>query len=79
MSRRKTSSSDERRTRTISGRSPRSWAIVAGAVAVVGVDEDPVREVLHAIAQAVELAVQRLLDADREAHLQHLAGGVLAR
>ena len=77
MSRRKTSSSDERRTRTISGRRPRAWATVGRRLAVVGVDEHAVGQPLHAFAEPVELAVERLLDADREAHLQHLARRVL--
>ena len=41
-------------------------------LAVVGVQQDPVRQPLDAVGQAVELAVEGLLDAGREAELGHL-------
>ena len=77
MRRRNTSSSDDRRTSTVSGSSPRWCAAAADGLAVVGVDEDAVRQVLDPLAQPVELAVERLLDADREPELGHLARRVL--
>ena len=73
VSRRNTSSSVDRRTRTVSGRSPRSWAADRGRLAVVGVEQDPVGEPLDPLGEAVELAVERLLDAGREAQLGDLA------
>ena len=45
-------------------------------LAVSRVDEHAVGQVLDALAETVELAVERLLDADREAQLGHLAGRV---
>ena len=47
------------------------------SLAILGVQEDPVRQVLDPIGQPVELAVEGLLDADREAELGDLAGAVL--
>ena len=50
-----------------------------GRLAVVGVQQDPVGQVLDPLGDAVELAVERLGDAGREAQLRDLAGRVLAR
>ena len=50
-----------------------------GRLAVVGVEQDPVGQVLDPLGDPVELAVERLLDAEREAQLGHLAGRVRAR
>ena len=47
------------------------------SLAVIGVEEDPVREHLDALGETVKLAVQRLLDADREAQLGDLLRRVL--
>ena len=41
-------------------------------LAVVGVEEHPVGQPLDPLGEPVELAVERLLDADREAQLGHL-------
>ena len=41
-------------------------------LAVVGVEQDPVGEPLDPLGEAVELAVERLLDAGREAQLGDL-------
>ena len=46
-------------------------------LAVVGVEQDPVGQALDPLGEAVELAVERLLDARREAQLGDLAGRVL--
>ena len=48
-----------------------------GGLAVVGVEQHPVGQVLDAFGEAVELAVERLGDPGREAQLGDLAGGVL--
>ena len=50
-----------------------------GRLAVVGVEQDAVGQPLDALGEAVELAVERLLDAGREAQLGDLAGRVAAR
>ena len=65
VSRRNTSSSEDRRTSTVSGWRPRCVDRGRGRLAVVGVDEDPVGQLLDPLADAVELAVERLLDAAR--------------
>src|SRR5690349_15991539 len=45
-------------------------------LAVVGVEQHPVGQPLDALGEAVELAVERLLDAGREAELGDLPGRV---
>ena len=69
----------ERRPADEDGLGPEA-ALVDGdrrRLAVVGVEEHAVRQVLDPLGDAVELAVERLGDARREAQLGDLAGRVL--
>ena len=66
-----------RRTSTLSGPQPALVDRHGRRVPVVGVEQQPVGQLLDALGKAVELAVERRLDAGREAQLQHLLGGVL--
>ena len=75
--RRNTSSSDDRRTSTVSGSKPTLVDRDRRRLAVVGVEQHPVGQVLDALGDAVELAVERLGHAGREAQLGDLPGGVL--
>ena len=73
---RKTSSSVERRTSADSGWTP---ALVDGgerAVAVVGVDEQPVGELLDPLRHRADDVDVVVLLVDGEAQLDHLAGRV---
>ena len=47
-----------------------------GRLAVVRIDEDAIGKMLQPLAEPFELAIERLLDARREAELRHLARGV---
>ena len=75
--RRKTSSRVARRTSDDSGRSPRSWTAFAAALAVVGVEQQPIGQHLDPIGEVVDLARHRVVLSDPESQLDDLAGGVL--
>ena len=79
VSRRKTSSSDAPADEHGLGREAALVGRGGRGLAVVGVDEHAVGQQLDPLAEALELAVERLLDADREPQLGHLAGRVAAR
>ena len=63
----------------VSGRSPRACDRRGRLLAIGGVDQHAVGQLLDALADAVELAVERVLHADREAQLEHLARRRTAR
>ena len=77
--RRKTSSSDDRRTRTGLRLEPASVGRGDGRLAVVGVEQDTVGQALDALGEAVELAVERLLDARRRSAARSPRGSSTAR
>ena len=67
----------ERRTSADSGSTPAGVHGGGGGVAVVGVDEQPVGQHLHPLADAVRPLGVVVVVVGVEAQLEHLAGGVL--